>query len=286
MFVGTRSGNLVALDRDSGSTLWEFGLESSVVGSPIVHGGILYVASNDVYAIDAATGEHLWSHAVGGDVSRPLRLTGQVIAAISSDGNVNLIRADNGRRRLTFPLWFGTSAAPAASGATLVVPGDRAFVQALDITRRDVPMEKAIRYWWTKLWLWDMAPRPPLPRVYVWQNRNMDGDTAYALGADEDSVYLGVSEADGAGAVVALDMSTGEALWETPADSSVLHPAIMTDDAVIVGIEQSGVIAIDKRTGAVLWELSIEGGLSAAPSLTDSGLLLVPTRDRGLKAIR
>lgn len=286
VFAGTRSGNLVALDRDTGNKVWEFDLGSSAVGSPIIHGGVLYAASNDVYAIDAATGEHLWTHNVGGDVSRPLRLSEQIIAAISSDGNVNLIRADNGRRRLTFPLWFSTSAAPTVSGTTLVVPGDRAFVQALDVTQRDVPMEKAVRYWWTKLWLWDMAPRPPLPRAYAWQNRTIDGDTAYALGADQDSVYLGVSEIDGTGTIVALDLSTGEPLWETPAASSVLHPAIMADDALIVGIEQSGVVAIDKITGAVIWELPIEGGLSAAPKLTDTGLLLVPTNDNGLKTFR
>ena len=185
VYVGTRAGSLIALDRDTGETLWLADLESSVVGSPIVHDGAIYVASNAVYAIDAATGKQLWRHEVGGAVSRPVRLSNGIVAAIGSDGNVNLISAANGRRRLTFPLWFGTSAAPAVSGATLVIPGDRAFVQALDIDRRDVPMEKALRYWWTKLWLWDMAPRPPLPRAYLWQNRAIGDDTAYALGADD-----------------------------------------------------------------------------------------------------
>ena len=158
VYVGTRSGNLIALDRETGETLWVFDLESSVVGSPIIQAGVIYIASDDVYAIDAATGKQLWRHTIDGDVSRPIRLSDQIISAISSDGNVNFISAENGRRRLTFPLWFSTSAAPVVSGTALVVPGDRAFVQALDIRERDVPMEKAIRFWWTKLWLWDMAP--------------------------------------------------------------------------------------------------------------------------------
>ena len=285
VYVGTRSGVLTALDRETGEALWAFDLESSVVGSPIIQAGVIYIASDDVYAIDAATGKQLWRHTIDGDVSRPIRLSGQIISAISSDGNVNLISAENGRRRLTFPLWFSTSAAPVVSGTALVVPGDRAFVQALDIQERDVPMEKAIRFWWTKLWLWDMAPRPPLPRAYLWQNRTIGGDTAYALGADDYSVFLGVSEVDGSRTVVALDLSTGHVRWETPAASTVFSPAILTDDSLIVGTNGAGVLAIDKLTGTLLWELDVQGGLSTAPTLTGGGTILLPTADGVLRAI-
>lgn len=286
VFVGTRAGDLHALDRSTGTEVWTTDLESSVVGSAIVEGGVVYIASRSIFAIDAATGEQLWRHEIGGDVSRPLTLSGGVISAISSDGNVNLISATNGRRRLTFPLWFSTSAGPAVSGTTLVVPGDRAFVQALDTGERDIPMEKAVRYWWTKLWLWDMAPRPPLPRAYLWQNRELGGDTAYALGADDDSVYLGISENDGSGSLVALDLTTGQVLWEQVTASTTTTPAAQTEDSLIVGAEGGDVIAFDKHTGGILWRLHIEGGLSSAPTLAEDGLLLVPTADGALRAFR
>ncbi len=286
VFVGTRSGNLLALNRNTGETTWVSDLGSSVVGSPIVRGGVLYVASRAIYAIDAANGKQLWSHEVGGDVSRPIRLSGQIISAISSDGNANFISAENGRHRLTFPLWFSTSAAPVVAGEALMIPGDRAFVQALDIGERDVPMEKAVRFWWTKLWLWDMAPRPPLPRAYLWQNRGLDGDTAYALGADDSSAFLGVSEADGSGVVVALDLSTGQARWEMATGSTIVSPAILTRESLILGMEGAGLFAVEKLTGTPLWHLEMEEGLSAAPAITEGGLLLIPTTNGALKAIR
>ena len=286
VYVGTRAGNLIALDRHTGETVWASGLGSSVVGAPIVREGTVFTASKAVYAIDAATGKQLWRHEVGGDISRPIQLSGQIISAISSDGNANIISAENGRRRLTFPLWFSTSAAPILAGKALVIPGDRAFVQALDINERDVPMEKAARFWWTKLWLWDLAPRPPLPRGYLWQNRTLDGDTAYALGADESSVFIAVAEVDGTGTIVSLDLATGETQWELATATPVLAPAILTKESIIAGMKQDGILVVAKSTGVILWELSSDEGLSAAPTLTDSGLLLVPTASGLLRAVR
>ena len=286
LFVGTRAGDLMAFDRSTGTQVWTADLGSSVVGSPIIHAGVLHIASVSVYAFDAATGQQLWRHEVGGDVSRPIRLSNGIISAISSDGNVNLISAFNGRRRMTFPLWFSTSDAPVFSGNTLVIPGDRAYVQALDVSKRDVPMEKAIRYWWTKLWLWDMAPRPPLPRGYLWQNRTLNGDTSYALGTDDSSAFIGISREDGTGTIVALDLDTGEASWKVEAESRVLVPGVLANYSLIVGTEHSGVLVIDKQTGAVLWQFTEESELAAAPTATDEGLLLIPTADGLLKAVR
>ena len=190
-----------------------------------------------------------------------------MLAAISSDGNVNLVDVSNGRRRLTFRLWFGTSDPPLVAGEALVVPGDGANVQALDMSKRDVPMEKAARYWWTKLWLWDMAPSPPLPRGYLWQRRSIGGKTAYPVGADGDSAYLGIAKVDGSGRVVALDLETGQTQWERGFKSAVIAPAVLTHETLVAGVEGNGLLAVDKRTGALLWEYEVEGGLASAPTI-------------------
>ena len=286
VYVGTRAGDLFALDRTTGGKVWVSDLGPSVVGSPEVRNGIVYAASDAVYALDATTGHKLWIHNVGGSVARSVHLSANVLAAIGSDGHVNLMSAVNGRHRLTFPLWFGTSAGPTAVGNVLVIPGDRANVQALNITVRDIPMEKAVRFWWTKLWLWDMAPRPPLPRGYLWQNRGLDGDTAYALGADDQAVFLAIDHIDGSGSIVALDPVTGEARWHTETESRVLAPAVIARNALVVGLYGGTILAIDSQSGGRLWEWEVEVGLAAAPTLSESGRMLVPTRDRRLIAFR
>ena len=285
LYVGTRAGKLLCLDRRTGARLWTFDMESSVVGAPIARDGTVYAASNAVYAIDALNGSLRWRHEVEGDVTRGLQLHGDVLAAISSSGDVNLVAATNGRRRLTFPLWFGTGGSPLAAGDALIVAGDGGFVQALDMNARDVPMEKALRYWWTKLWLWGMAPSPPLPRGYLWQRRDIEGRTAYPVGADGHSAYIVAMIADGAGSLAALDIESGEVRWLRQLPSGALSPAVVTPDAVIVGGD--GVLfSIDKRDGDISWQYDDGRGLAAAPAFTGDGALIMASPQGVVRAAR
>ena len=286
LYVGTRAGELLCLDRGTGARLWTFDMESSVVGAPIARDGTVYAASNAVYAIDALNGSPRWRHEVEGDVTRGLQLSDGVLAAISSSGDVNLIAATNGRRRLTFPLWFGTNAPPLAAGGALLIAGDGANVQALDMSARDVPMEKALRFWWTKLWLWGMAPSPPLPRGYLWQQRDIEGRTAYPVGADGESTYIAAKGTDGAGSLVALDIESGDVRWLTPLPSGALSPAIVTPDAVIVGGEGGVLFSIDKRDGDVSWRYGDGRGPAAAPAITEGGALIVASPRGAVRAMR
>ncbi len=286
VFTGSRSGLLIALDRRSGETVWEFDMGASAVGAPIVADGVLYSASDRVYALDALTGEERWRNEVGGGAARGLALSGEVVAAIGGDGDLNMIDAWNGARRLTFPLWFGTSAAAIASGRLVVAAGDGERVQTLDLTQRDVPGEKALRYWWTKLWLWGMAPRPPLPRGYAWQHRGDGGVTSYPLGADGERVYLAVSERDGSGAALALDLEDGAIRWRRRFETAALAPAVETARTLLIGEGGGTIVELDKESGEPRWEYRIEAGMSAAPSASAEGVILVPTADGRLLALR
>ena len=73
---------------------WIFKTGGSVVSSPAVVNGVVYIGSNDynVYALKAHTGKKLWSYPTGGEIySAPVIANGTVFVG-SNDGNLYALK--------------------------------------------------------------------------------------------------------------------------------------------------------------------------------------------------
>jgi outer membrane protein assembly factor BamB len=68
VYIGSFDGNVYALDAVTGDQLWSYTTGDEVLSSPAVANGVVYIGSTDgnVYALDAATGAKLWSYPTGG----------------------------------------------------------------------------------------------------------------------------------------------------------------------------------------------------------------------------
>jgi outer membrane protein assembly factor BamB len=55
VLIGTERGTVVALDARTGKQLWTFQTQGRITASPVVAGGVMYVASHDgmLYAVEA-----------------------------------------------------------------------------------------------------------------------------------------------------------------------------------------------------------------------------------------
>jgi outer membrane protein assembly factor BamB len=64
------SGQLVALDANTGATLWTLATVTGIADSPVVAAGTVYISTSArVYAVDIATQSVVWDAAPGGIVS-------------------------------------------------------------------------------------------------------------------------------------------------------------------------------------------------------------------------
>ena len=90
VYLASTTGRLLALDKATGETVWEYDTAGSISGSPSVAGETVYIGDSlgRLYALDAISGERLWEFPVGGAISSTPVIAGGVIYFSSMDGNI------------------------------------------------------------------------------------------------------------------------------------------------------------------------------------------------------
>ncbi len=106
VYFGTGNHTLYALNVSNGSTVWKYTVSNSLLSTPNVNNGIVYIAdTSDFYALNAATGQLVW-HQHAGEYgtdghSWPSVANGLVFMG-ASDGNLYAYNASTGHVQWTF----------------------------------------------------------------------------------------------------------------------------------------------------------------------------------------
>jgi outer membrane protein assembly factor BamB len=89
VYVGDDGGNLIAFRESDGQELWTATTQSAfVLSSPIVANGVVYAATQDAYAFDAATGAQLWQGATNDVVNAAPALVDGVLYVADFSGRL------------------------------------------------------------------------------------------------------------------------------------------------------------------------------------------------------
>ncbi len=102
-YVGSWDDYLHCIDLSDGSGVWRFDTGRSNMSNPAVdpEAGVVYTGSDSgrVYALDAGSGEELWSTDVGGRVVGALTVTAETVLAGSYDRHLYALDRTTGERR-------------------------------------------------------------------------------------------------------------------------------------------------------------------------------------------
>jgi outer membrane protein assembly factor BamB len=182
VYIPIQSEQLVALSRGSGATLWKREIEST--WPPIVIADTVYlVASDEIHALDSATGAQKWRTAFDGRMTAPLtgvryqvsgvrggpgigeQVSGNVLLGIFERGLVIAFSADDGRMLWTHDLGAASHFTPAIDGvrAVFALEDSRAVALRLADGRTD---------WEQKLEGMLTQPSFVHDRVFVGSNNN------------------------------------------------------------------------------------------------------------------
>lgn len=104
IYVASADGEVAALDRDSGDTLWEVELETSLSGGVGVYDDALFLGSSDgfVLKLDASSGALTWSVPVRGEILSPPQSNGKVVVVQTNDGKLQGLDFTTGKLLWTY----------------------------------------------------------------------------------------------------------------------------------------------------------------------------------------
>jgi outer membrane protein assembly factor BamB len=129
LYVGSLSGQMYAIDAQTGTAEWTIDLEGGLWTTPLLEEGTLYFGTlgGKVHALDATDGSEVWSAEVGGEVRGTPVLVNGVLYTGCEDGQLYAFDASNGMPQIS-PL--GNAAEGASIFTSPVYDGNQLYVVA------------------------------------------------------------------------------------------------------------------------------------------------------------
>ena len=265
VYIGTMEGELLALDKVSGDTLWKRALptpdetERAIYGKPAVADGLVLVGGYDgrLYAYGAD----------GGDLEWQERLGGRIVGGPATRGGLAIVGAGD---------------------VTSSDEGPPGTLSAIDIATNDevwrVDVDGAI--WASPVVADGIAYVGSMDHnVYAidisdggekWRYRS-GGAVVSEVALYENLVIFGGFDSR----LYALNAETGEPVWVFDGSTRwYWAPPVVADGAVYAASLDGSLYALDAETGALKWSFASGGQLVGAPAIVN-GLIAVPVAAGG-----
>lgn len=231
-----------AFDVKNGRRLWRLnpepkGDDDETYGGGIAVGGSrAYIATGygTVDAVDAATGKRIWTRDIGVPIHGAPTLADGRVFVITVENQLNVLAAADGRLLWTHsgipePASLLGGASPAVAGDIVVVPYTSGELFALRVENGRV------------LWSDNLATAQPLGAL------NSIPDVRSQPVIDRDRVFA----VDQSGLMVAIDLRTGDRVWEQDVGSS--HAPWAAGDFVYIIDNNDELLCLTRDDGHVRW---------------------------------
>ncbi|MFK8036236.1 MAG: PQQ-binding-like beta-propeller repeat protein [Hyphomicrobiales bacterium] len=242
VYVYDPKGNVTASSLSGGSRLWRVSLkpegekQAAPGGGIASGGGFVYAATgySEVVGLIGGNGSEVWRYDLGEPARGAPTYAGGRVFVVTISNEVVALSAADGTLLWTYtgiPEVAGLLAAssPAVSGSTVVVPYSSGEIIAFDVESGDPKWSDAV----------------------VRSNRNL-AVSGLSDVSGSPVIADGVVFATGvSGRTIAVNLKTGERLWERNIGSS--FTPIVSGNAVFIQDLQDRMIALDRKTGEGLW---------------------------------
>lgn len=261
LYIGSTHGSIFSLggatyciDTISKQVIWRHTSSIPIFSPPAVAGGRVYIGEGyhqdsncRLRCLDAKTGELIWSFQTASHVeSTPFISQGKLYFTAGADG-VYCIDALEGQE-----IWHYKGVH--ADMSPVLHKGKVYFGTGYgDYKILAVDAETGVEIW---------SRQMPYP---VWGSPS----------ANEDLVFFGLGRGNfsdsaliPAGKVVALNVETGDTVWEYEAEDAVLTAITIQDGYVIFGSRDGYVYCLQETDGKLAWHTDLGGPVVSSPAVT------------------
>lgn len=299
-YFGTYGGNYAwvdpkfyAVDVESGEKEWEWEqpAESNIGSSPAVEDDVVYFGTHasNVFALDADSGEQIWSYGGGGRFISSPEVDGDTLYIGSDRIGLHAIDTSSGDE-----LWVidDFSPRPRARSSPVVV-GDLVYFAVENDVHAAGTSSEEIEWSYETDGTIDSSPTVVAGTVYI----GSDDGHLYALDAEtgeeswsfevgDEFGYASPTVVDGRvyfgnadGNVYAVDRFSGEEIWRYETEDEVESSPTVAGDVVYIGSKDENLYALDAESGEHLWSFDADGWVRSSPTVVDGVVYFGGTGD-------
>jgi len=289
VLVGTRKGEVHAIEFETGKRL---GLESFgdlVEGTPVIQKGVIFIpvgwGRRALYAYDLGSGKTRWK-LKGAPIATGLLALDEAFVAVDAEARMRKYDLMSGAVLWEHALGDQVTVyvTPVLAGGHIVVADDQGEVVAFDPDDGSVqwnqtlsaPVYASIAANETRLFVPSTRGRffaldAAQGRV-LWEYALPDTTVHFTTPAVDGSlVVVGASD----GALRAFDAATGTLHWTFRNDAALRATPLLTPHTVYIGNMAHSLFAIDRETGARKWEQQLRGRVKSAFAARDGYLVVL-----------
>ncbi len=240
IYIGCYDNNLYALDAQTGEFLWKYATEGGITGRPAAEDGIIFIGSEDhrLHAITARGGSLVWTYYTEGPIRSSPVLSHGHIFFGSDDAYLHVVNSLNGRR-----VWRAESNAPIWS--TPLVHEERVYFgcESGDFYCFDFRGE--------------MKWRKKVKRAVTSSPITFDG-----------LVYFGSKD----WTLYALEIENGWQVWRFRMGGPTISTPSTSEDKIFIGCGDNNIYAVHARHAREVWRFSTEHQVTGSPTVFEDSL--------------
>jgi len=274
---GFHSHAVFAFNASTGTLIWNSPIESvglHINSATVVSGGLVYISvfvyssysGGELYALNASTGEQVWTYRPIAWLQSNPAIADNLIYIVESWGAVYAVDTVSGNLS-----WSGGSNSPYGEGSVSIADGVLYAGSAAQVVNAmDAKTGQAV--WKANIFGGVSESCPAVANGVLYVSSTIGGTS------NSSGDFLNN------GGVAALNLTTGNLLWNTTIGKISKSSPAVADGVVFVGSDgPNGFYALNATTGGIIWKYATGDQVLSSPAIAD-GVVYVGSNDGNVYA--